>query len=297
MTAPASPAVATVWRVLGRDLPLGPRPLLMGIVNVTPDSFSDGGRWFDADRAVDRGLALVEAGAAVVDVGGESTRPGADPVPAAHEIERILPVVEALAERSGVPVSVDTTKLDVAREAVAAGAAIVNDVSALRFSPGLAGLAAETGAGLVLMHMRGEPRTMQADPRYDDLHREIGDALEAAALAAEAAGVARESILLDPGIGFGKTARDSWRLVAGLDRLAARGRPVLIGHSRKSFTDPAGRYPPGERIPETLAAGVLAALGGAAVLRVHDVAAHARALDALDRWREARALDAAEDGP
>ena len=288
--------MTAVWRVRGRDLPLGRVPLLMGIVNVTPDSFSDGGRWLEPAAAIERGLALVEEGAALLDVGGESTRPGAAPVGAAEELDRIGPVIEALAAESGVAVSVDTTKIEVARGAFDAGAAVVNDVSALRFSPGIADLAAERGAGLVLMHMRGEPRTMQDDPSYADLHGEIGDALEAAARRAEAAGVPRGSILVDPGIGFGKSSADNWRLLAGVGRLTARGWPVLIGHSRKSFTDPGRRRPPAERLPESLAAGVLAAVEGAAVLRVHDVAAHARALEMVDRWRVARAADG-EEGP
>lgn len=292
MTAPPSPAaVASVWRVRGRDLALGPVPLLMGVVNVTPDSFSDGGRWLDPARAVERGLAIVAEGAAILDVGGESTRPGAAPVPADEERSRVVPVLEALARATDVPVSVDTSKLEVARAALEAGAAIVNDVSALRFSPGIARLAAETGAGLVLMHMRGEPRTMQADPRYEDLHGEIGDALASAARDAEAAGVPRESIVLDPGIGFGKTVLDNYRLIAGVDRLRARGYPVMVGHSRKTFTDPSKRRPPAERVPESLAAGLLATIHGAAVLRVHDVEPHARMLGIYRRYLEARELE------
>ncbi|MBW3661407.1 MAG: dihydropteroate synthase [Gemmatimonadetes bacterium] len=265
----------------------------MGIVNVTPDSFSDGGRFLDSGAAIERGLAMVDAGAAILDVGGESTRPGADPVPAELEVERVLPVVEGLAGRVDVPISIDTTKAEVARAAVQAGAAIVNDVSALRFSPAIAALAAEAGAGLVLMHMKGEPRTMQDEPFYADLHGEIGDALEVAAKRAAEAGVPREAIVIDPGIGFGKTRADNDRLIARIDRLAARGWPVLIGHSRKSFLDPWKRIPPAERIPESLASGLLAALSGAAILRVHDVAEHARALGIYARWLEARRADAA----
>lgn len=280
----------------GRTLSWGSTPLLMGIVNVTPDSFSDGGRFLDSDAAVERGLAMAEAGAAILDIGGESTRPGAEPVPAEREMERVLPVIEGLAARTRIPISIDTTKEPVARAAVEAGAAIVNDVSALRFSPGIADLAAETGAGLVLMHMRGEPRTMQDDPVYGDLLGEIGDALEAAAERAEGAGVPRESIVVDPGIGFGKTRADNDRLIARIDLLAARGRPVLIGHSRKSFLDP-GRgtpIPAAERLPESLACGLLAAISGAAILRVHDVAEHARALAIYARWRDARRADGEE---
>ncbi len=283
----------------GRTLPLGPVPLLMGIVNVTPDSFSDGGLHHDADAAIEHGLALVEHGAAILDVGGESTRPGADPVSVESELERVLPVVEGLARRVDVPISIDTTKAAVARAAIDAGAAIVNDVSALRFSPAIAELAAATGVGLVLMHMRGEPRTMQDDPVYDDLHGEIGDALEAAANRAVHAGVESAAIVVDPGIGFGKTRADNDRLIAGVDRLAARGWPVLIGHSRKSFLDPgrgnapAAPVPPAERIPESLASGLLAAISGAAILRVHDVAEHARALGIYARWLDARRVDGA----
>ncbi|HUP02131.1 MAG TPA: dihydropteroate synthase [Gemmatimonadota bacterium] len=278
---------AAVWRVRGMELRLGPVPILMGVVNVTPDSFSDGGRYASAERAIARGLALVEAGAAILDVGGESTRPGAEPVPPEEELRRILPVVRGLAERTRVPLSIDTTKLEVARAALESGARIVNDVSALRFAPGIADLAAESGAGLVLMHMRGEPRTMQADPRYGDLLGEIGSELLTAAGAAERAGVERSAIVLDPGIGFGKTAADSYRLIARLEELAANGYPVLVGHSRKSFLDPGRRRDPAERVPESIAGGLLAALGGAAILRVHDVEPHARALSVYDRWLEA----------
>jgi dihydropteroate synthase len=259
----------------------------MGIVNVTPDSFSDGGRYLAPDRAVERGLALAEAGADILDVGGESTRPGARPVDAREELARVMPVIEGLADGCDLPLSIDTTKLEVARAALESGASIVNDVSALRFSPGIAELAAVTGAGLVLMHMRGEPRTMQLDPRYGDLLSEVGEHLRAAARRAEAAGVNRESIVVDPGIGFGKTPRDSWRLLAGLAELAP-GYPVLIGHSRKSFLDPGGTRAPGDRLPQTLAAGLLAALNGAAILRVHDVEAHVRMLEAYRGYEDAR---------
>lgn len=284
--APAPPAAA-VWRAGGRTIPLEPRPRLMGIVNVTPDSFSDGGEFLSPDRAIEHGVALAAEGADMLDIGGESTRPGARPVSAEEEIDRVLPVIEGLAARVDLPLSVDTTKLEVARAAVAAGATIVNDVSALRFAPDLAGLAADTGAGLVLMHMKGEPRTMQDDPRYEDLLAEVGDHLLAAARRAENEGVERSAIVLDPGIGFGKTARDNWRLLAGLSRLTP-GYPTLIGHSRKSFLDPAGKSAPSERLPQTLAAGLLAALNGAAILRVHDVSAHLRLLETYRGYEDAR---------
>ena len=282
------PSTPASWLAGGRSIPLNPTPRLMGIVNVTPDSFSDGGKYLSPPRAIEHGLALAAAGADMLDVGGESTRPGAPPVGTAEELDRVLPVVAALAAQSGVPISIDTTKLEVARAAIEAGATIVNDVSALRFSPGIASLAAETGAGLVLMHMRGDPRTMQLDPRYEDLLAEVGGHLREAARRAEAAGVARESIVLDPGIGFGKTSRDSWRLIAGIRDLG-RGFPVLIGHSRKSFLDPGGSTPPRDRLPQTLAAGLLAARHGAAILRVHDVEAHVRLLEAYRGYEDARA--------
>lgn len=279
----------------GRALVLGRVPLLMGIVNVTPDSFSDGGRHLVPERAVAHGLALVQDGAAILDVGGESTRPGAAPVTADEELARVLPVLSGLAGETDVPLSIDTTKPEVARQALAAGAHIINDVSALGAGPELAHLAAAAGAGLVLMHMQGEPRTMQDDPHYADLFAEIAAALLEAAERAERAGVDRSAIVLDPGIGFGKTPADSMRLLAGLERLAGgpeRHYPVLVGHSRKSFLDPGRRHAPADRLPESIAAGLLAAIGGAAILRVHDVAAHARALAVLARWLAAREADA-----
>lgn len=271
-----------------------PVPLLVGIVNVTPDSFSDGGAHLDPAAAIEHGLRLVGEGADLLDVGGESTRPGATPVGPDEEFERIGPVIEALAGQAGVPVSVDTTKSEVARAALAAGARVLNDVSALRFDPGLADLAAEYGAGLVLMHMRGEPRTMQDDPRYGNLLGEIGAELAGAAERALGAGVRRESIVVDPGIGFGKRISDSYQLLAAVERIAALGYPVMVGHSRKSFLDPDRRHPPAERLPESIAAGILAALGGASMLRVHDVAGHRRALEVVGRWREARDVDREE---
>ncbi len=255
---------------------------------MTPDSFSDGGAHLEPAAAVEHGLRLVEEGADLLDVGGESTRPGATPVDPDEELDRILPVIEALVDRAGVPISVDTTKSGVARVAFEAGARILNDVSALRFDPELADVAADHGAGLILMHMRGEPRTMQVDPRYDDLLGEIGAELDRGAGRAREAGVHAASIVLDPGIGFGKTIRDSYRVLAAVERLAGLGYPILIGHSRKSFLDPERRVPAGERLPESIAAGVLAALGGASILRVHDVAEHRRALEVLERWGEVR---------
>ena len=251
---------------------------VMGIVNVTPDSFSDGGLFLDSDAATRHGLALAGEGAAILDVGGESTRPGAEPVAADEERRRVVPVVERLAA-AGHTVSIDTTKLEVARAALDAGAAIVNDVSAFRLDPGLAGLVAERGAGCCLMHMLGEPRTMQEDPRYDDVVSEVKRFLEERLAFAVGEGVAEERVWLDPGIGFGKTVAHNLELLRRLDEIVAIGRPVVIGTSRKSFLGTlAGGRGEGERLPGSIATNVLALERGAGIFRVHDVAAVADAL-------------------
>jgi len=251
---------------------------LMGVVNVTPDSFSDGGLFLDADAAVEHGLRLADEGAGILDVGGESTRPGAQPVPEQEELRRVLPVVEALAA-AGRTVSIDTTKLEVARAAIAAGATIVNDVSAFRFSPEMAGLVASEGAECCLMHMLGEPRTMQADPRYDDVVADVKSFLEERLAFATAEGVPEERIWLDPGIGFGKTVAHNLELLRRLEEIVAIGRPVVVGTSRKSFLGKlTGGRPEGERLPGTIATNVLALERGASVFRVHDVAPVADAL-------------------
>lgn len=278
---PASPegglAPAPAWRIRGTELSLD-RPLLMGVLNVTPDSFSDGGRHLDPDDAARRAEAMAEAGADLVDVGGESTRPGAEPVEAAREWERIAPVLERI-EGLDLPVSVDTTDAEVAERALEAGAAVLNDVSGLRFSPRIADLAADAGAGLVLMHMRGDPRTMQEDTSYRDLVGEVRRFLAGALEEAVARGCAPEQVVLDPGIGFGKDAPGSLQLVARAGDFAVRGRPVLVGPSRKSFIGEVLDLPVDERVEGTLAACVLALARGARVFRVHDVRAARRALD------------------
>jgi dihydropteroate synthase len=249
----------------------------MGVVNVTPDSFSDGGRYLEPGAAIRHGLELVEEGADLLDVGGESTRPGAEPVPLEEERRRVLPVVEALAGRAGVPVSVDTTKAAVARAALDAGAAIVNDVSAGRFDPDMLPLCAERGAPVVLMHMLGEPRTMQRDPRYDDVVREVAAFLAARAEAALAAGVAVDRIVVDPGFGFGKTREHNLVLLRRLDEIVALGYPVLVGTSRKSFIGATlGGLPVEDRLEGTAATVALAVAAGASIVRVHDVRAMAR---------------------
>ena len=250
----------------------------MGVVNVTPDSFSDGGLFLDAAAAIEHGLRLADDGAGILDVGGESTRPGAGPVPEQEELERVVPVVEALAG-DGHRVSIDTTKLEVARAALAAGATLVNDVSAFRFAPDMAGLVASEGAGCCLMHMLGEPRTMQADPRYGDVVSEVKAFLEERLAFATGEGVREELIWLDPGIGFGKTVEHNLELLRRLDEIVAIGRPVVVGTSRKSFLGKlAGGRAEGERLPGTIATNVLALERGARIFRVHDVAPVADAL-------------------
>ncbi len=281
----------------------------MGVVNVTPDSFSDGGRWLDADAAVAHGLELVAAGADLIDVGGESTRPGAEPVPADEERRRVVPVIERLAAESRVPVSVDTTKAGVATAALEAGAVIVNDVSAGRADPALLGVAADAGAGFVAMHMLGEPRTMQDDPRYDDVVDEVGDFLVERLAAARAAGIAAAALVADPGIGFGKTVRHNLELLARLREIVARvDVPVLVGTSRKRFigavlgTDD-GHLPAADREEGTLAtvvcaldrgartlATVVCALDrGARIVRVHEVRPAAQTVRLLEAMRAAEA--------
>ena len=252
---------------------------LMGIVNVTPDSFSDGGRFTAPSAAVEHGLALVADGAAIVDVGGESTRPGSEPVAAAAETERVLPVVEGLAATgTRAQISIDTRKASVARAALAAGASLVNDVSALRDRE-MAGVVAESGADCCLMHMLGEPRTMQDDPRYDDVVDEVKAFLASRLELAVREGVREERVLLDPGIGFGKRDEHNLALIRRLDEIVALGRPVVIGTSRKGFIGRVAGAPGGaDRLAGTLATNVLALERGASVFRVHDVAPAREAL-------------------
>jgi dihydropteroate synthase len=250
----------------------------MGVLNVTPDSFSDGGRFLDAAAAIAHAERMAADGAAIVDVGGESTRPGADPVPEAVELERVVPVVERIAVDAGPTVSIDTTKLAVAEAAVQAGARIVNDVSALRFAPEMAGLVAQTGATCVLMHMLGEPRTMQEDPRYDDVVSDVKAFLEERLAFAVGEGVREDRVWLDPGIGFGKSADHNLELLRRLDEIAAIGRPVVVGTSRKSFLGRITGRGADDRVAATVAANVLAYERGARIFRVHDVAA---AVDSL----------------
>ena len=247
---------------------------LMGVVNVTPDSFSDGGLYLDPISAIEHGVELQREGATILDVGGESTRPGAEPVPPGEELARVLPVIDGLiGSDADARISIDTSKAAVASAAIAAGATLVNDVTALRGDPEMAGVIAGAGVECCLMHMLGEPRTMQEDPRYDDVVSDVKAFLEQRLAHAVAAGISEDRILLDPGIGFGKTVEHNLELLRRLDELVAIGRPVVIGTSRKSFLGRlVGRPDPAERVPGTIATCVVAFERGARIFRVHDVA-------------------------
>ena len=272
----------------GRSLRLD-RPRVMGIVNVTPDSFSDGGAHFDADSAIAHGLQLAEEGAAILDIGGESTRPGAQEIPIEEELRRTIPVIEALAKRTSLPISIDTSKPEVMRAAIEAGAGMINDVYGLR-REGALDAAAALKVPVVLMHMLGEPRTMQANPEYDDVVGEVHRFLAERIFAAEMAGIAKKHIVVDPGFGFGKTTQHNLQLLAQLRRFTELGVPVLAGLSRKkTIGELTGREGPRERIFGSLAAHLVAAQNGAMLLRVHDVAA---TVDALKVWNAVAALPA-----
>lgn len=255
------------------------RPRVMGILNVTPDSFSDGGRWTEVDDAVAHGVRMAEAGAAIIDVGGESTRPGAPEVSVDEELARVLPVVERLAQAVWVPISIDTSKPEVMRAAVAAGAGFVNDVRALR-APGAVEAARGCAVPVCLMHMQGEPRTMQVAPHYQRVVDEVLSFLNARVQACEAAGIVRERLVIDPGFGFGKTLAHNIALLGALDRFAATGLPVLVGISRKAMVGAlTGEQVAERRIAGSVAVAVLAAKAGAHILRVHDVAETVQALE------------------
>jgi len=277
----AAPPAAHSWRTARRALPLA-RAGVIGILNITPDSFSDGGRHFAAADAVRAALLMREAGADILDVGGESTRPGAQPPEEREELRRVLPVIEALAAEVGLPVSVDTRRASVARAALAAGAEIVNDVSGLTHDPAMARTVAEAGAGVVLMHMRGTPETMRHLAVYGDVVAEVATELAERRDAALAAGIAAESVVLDPGLGFAKTTEHNLSLLARLDRLVGLGHPVLVGPSRKRFLGAVTGRALNERDGATAAVCALARAQGAALFRVHDVRGTREALDVAD---------------
>ncbi len=261
-------------------------PVVMGVLNVTPDSFSDGGQFMGVEAAVRHALRMVDEGAGLIDVGGESTRPGAPPVGLAEEMDRVLPVIAAIVARTQVPVSIDTRKPAVMTAAVAAGASLINDVSALR-APGALEAAASSGAAICLMHMQGEPGTMQADPRYDDVVAEVHQFLVARVQACDAAGVARNRLVLDPGIGFGKRLEHNLALLAHLPKIGIPGLPLLIGVSRKAMFGTLLGRPVDERLAGALAVVSAAVLGGARIIRTHDVAATVDAVRVAAGLRQA----------
>lgn len=265
------PRRAVSWQLRTRMLHFGRRPLLMGIVNVTPDSFSDGGKFLSVEAAVEQALRLVDEGADLLDIGGESTRPYSDPVSAADELKRITPVFEAVANRVSIPLSIDTSKSAVAKAALAAGAEIINDITALTGDPAMLPLAADSAAGVCVMHMQGTPQTMQDDPQYDDVTRETGDYLSARLEALIEAGVEAERICLDPGIGFGKTHQHNLTLMAHCSQLHKLGRPLLVGHSRKGFLGKLLGDKQADRTSATVGAALSLAVQGVQMIRVHDV--------------------------
>jgi dihydropteroate synthase len=279
--------MAIQWRVGPRTLECGPRTLVMGILNVTPDSFSDGGRFLDHERAVEHGLRMVEGGADLLDVGGESTRPGSDSVSVDEEVGRVRPVVKRLVAEVDVPISIDTRKAEVAAAALDAGATIVNDVSAGR-DPEMFPVARDAGAGLVLMHMLGEPKTMQDEPRYEDVVGEVRQYLADRIEMAEASGIDHDRIAADPGLGFGKTSNHSLTLMRSIDAFLDLGVPILVGPSRKSFIgDALGDAPVDQRREGTAGAVAWLAGRGAHIVRVHDVGTMVKVLAVVDAIRSA----------
>lgn len=277
------------WKLARRSLAYGARTLVMGVLNVTPDSFSDGGRFFSLDRALAQAEQMIAEGADIIDIGGESTRPGSESVSEKEELLRVIPIIKQLAGRSSVPLSIDTTKSHVARGALEAGAEIVNDVSGLRFDPTLADEVSNAGAGLVLMHSRGTPKNMQQLPPADDIMTEVMQGLHERLAEAEQRGVPRESIAIDPGIGFGKTVAQNLELIARLDQIISEFSevPIMIGTSRKSFIGKLlDDAPADQRLYGSIASVVAAVMKGAQIVRVHDVKATAEAVRVVDEIRK-----------
>jgi dihydropteroate synthase len=260
-----------VWQCRDRRLELGDRTLVMGILNVTPDSFSDGGRFLDSRQAFEHGLQMARDGADIIDIGGESSRPGAEPVPIEEELKRVIPAIEALSGETDCLLSVDTRKARVAEEALTAGAHIINDITALTFDPGMTAVARDNEAGVILMHMHGDPKTMQISPKYNNVVKEVTDYLDARILELEQRRLSRNSLAVDPGIGFGKRLEHNIRLIARLDELARLRRPVVVGLSRKSFIGKITGREVQDRLPGSLAAMAYVIRRGAHVIRVHDV--------------------------
>ena len=273
------------WKTSTGIIEFAETPLLMGILNVTPDSFSDGGDYLDAGKAVARALQMVEEGADIIDLGGESSRPGSKSVTVEEELRRVISIVEKLVEAVSVPISIDTTKSEVARRCIEAGVAIVNDISGLTFDPAMPDVCAEFGAGVVVMHMQGNPQTMQENPRYDNVVNEIDCFFRQRMESLMAAGIAEESIVFDPGIGFGKTAAHNLEILANITELKKIGCPVLVGHSRKRFLAKVLGRDVDERLFGTVGVSIALAAQGVDILRVHDVLA---TKDAIAAWNAIR---------
>lgn len=274
-----------LWKFGKREYQLGKHPLIMGIVNVTPDSFSDGGQFLQTQSAVEHALQLVEEGADFLDIGGESTRPGAEPVSAEDEIKRVLPVVEELSGKISIPISIDTTKAEVARACLSAGAEIINDISGLTFDEQMPEVCREADAGIVCMHIKGTPQTMQEYPHYDHCVQEIDEWLQARLKSLNDQGIDSTRLVLDPGIGFGKTAEHNLEILSSIEQLRKSGRPVLIGHSRKRFLKKVLNREMEERLAGTIGVAIVLAEQQTDIIRVHDVAA---IQDALLAWKTVR---------
>lgn len=272
----------STWRVGESVWQTGSRPLLMGIVNVTPDSFSDGGNWFEPENAVEHALKLATDGADILDIGGESTRPGAAPVDLHEELRRTIPVVQRVRDQSPLPISIDTYRAEVARQALDAGATIVNDISGLTFDPQMINVCAASDCGIVCMHIQGTPQTMQIEPRYDDVVAEISAFFSERIQTLADGGIDPQRVVLDPGIGFGKTADHNLEILSHIAAFRRLGRPVLIGHSRKGFLKKLLNRPVDERLFGTIGVAIAAAMQGADILRVHDIAA---VRDAITAWQ------------
>lgn len=288
MTTQATARIDESGRILSTrhgNIDMRRRTALMGILNVTPDSFSDGGRYLEARKAIARGVELAEQGADIIDIGGESTRPGARPLSAPEEIERVVPVVRELRRVISIPLSIDTVKAEVARAALDAGADVVNDISALRFDPDMISLIVEEKVPVVLMHMQGTPRTMQESPRYQNVLQEVKDFLRSRVAFSVERGVAAGQIVIDPGIGFGKDLEHNLALIRGISTLTSLAQPVLVGPSRKTFIGKILNVGPDDRLEGSLAAAVAAALGGAGMIRMHDVKEARRAMALADAIR------------
>lgn len=268
----------SILEINGKKYLLGQRTWFMGVINVTPDSFSDEGSYLDKDKAVERGLKLVSEGSDIIDIGGESSRPGSDPISKEEEMRRVIPVISELRKRIDMLISVDTTKSEVAKAALDSGADIINDISSFRFDPRMMTLAAQKEVPVILMHMKGTPKTMQTNPHYQDLLREVKEFLKEKLEEVQAQSIKKEKIIIDPGIGFGKSLKDNLILINNLHFLEEFNRPILVGISRKSFIGKILNLPPQERLEGTIASAILSLIHGAHILRVHDVEAVKKAI-------------------